>query len=201
MGRDAAVSALMLWSAAARVHAERRWRSPRPLALTMQPFFADYDTNKTDLSATKAAGVKIIHYHRLADSLISPMNSVNYYTAMQARWTGMPPPSVHRMLLIPKQDHCNIDLGGVAGAAGSAVSMAQGNVPLPGGAALLDTSTGRAVRAASPPPHADAAHRRCAGPQCGYGHPSVAGLGLSSLRALDPKVPVLRYERDGPVGC
>ena len=47
--------------------------------LALQPAFGDINTDNPDLSAFKARNGKLIMYHGLADVLIPPQGSINYY--------------------------------------------------------------------------------------------------------------------------
>ena len=48
--------------------------------IALQPFFGNINTDSADLTVAKDGGAKIIQYHGLADTLIPPQNSINYYT-------------------------------------------------------------------------------------------------------------------------
>ena len=67
----------------------------------------------TDLSQFKASGGKLITYHGLADPLLSPMTTRNYYDAVTAL-----DPDVHdfyRLFFSPGLDHCAGGKGGYPG--------------------------------------------------------------------------------------
>ena len=67
-----------------------------------------------------------------------------------------------------------------------------------GGCAAAWTSGAALDRAAAPAAHADAPHRRARGAKRLDRQPWLARLGLSSLKALDPVRPVVRYEHVAP---
>lgn len=105
--------------------------------LLLQPFFGNIDTNNIDLSAAKAAGVKVIHWHGLADPLITPWGSVNYYTNVQAKMGGYAATQAFdRMFLIPAMGHCGGN-GSSAGTAGPTVGNS--GLPLPAAGQMFAT--------------------------------------------------------------
>jgi tannase/feruloyl esterase len=71
--------------------------------LLLQNSFANINTDSPDLSATKAAKTKILHYHGLGDQLIMPQGSINYYTRALALDPGLA--SYDRLFLIPGMAH------------------------------------------------------------------------------------------------
>jgi feruloyl esterase len=68
---------------------------------------ADLPAIKTDLSAFKARGGKLIQYHGWADALIAPENSMNYYESVIARQGGLDQAAgFYRLFMVPGMGHC-----------------------------------------------------------------------------------------------
>ena len=57
--------------------------------LALQSHFANINTDNADLSAFKATGGKVLLYHGLADNLIAPQGSDNYYSRVAAQMGGV----------------------------------------------------------------------------------------------------------------
>ena len=70
-----------------------------------------YDAYSTDLSDFEKRGGKLLMYHGLADSLISPYLSIDYYAGLQQTMSAAEVARFARMYLVPGMDHC----GGGAG--------------------------------------------------------------------------------------
>ncbi|MBY4868160.1 tannase/feruloyl esterase family alpha/beta hydrolase [Burkholderia sp. Bp9017] len=97
--------------------------------LSLQPSFGNINTDNPDLSGLVRAGAKVLHYHGLADPLITPSGSINYYERVAARMGGIPAvQQVDRLFLVPGMGHCS-GYGGVNGTAGPAQTA--NTVPLP----------------------------------------------------------------------
>ena len=95
----------------------------------LQSFFGNINTDNPDLSGVRDSGAKILHYHGLADTLITPMGSINYYTRMSNLMGGyVAAQQFNRMFLVPGMGHC-AGIGSVNGLAGPANSA--NSVPLP----------------------------------------------------------------------
>ncbi|KAK6221682.1 hypothetical protein QIS74_04554 [Colletotrichum tabaci] len=62
------------------------------------------DTNDPDLSAFRARGGKIVGYHGLADSIITPASTTHYYDAVTARDADVH--DFYRVFLTPGLGHC-----------------------------------------------------------------------------------------------
>ena len=74
--------------------------------LALQPAFGDINTDNPDLSAFKARNGKLIMYHGLADVLIPPQGSINYYHRVADRMGGMASvQDFYRFYLIPGMGH------------------------------------------------------------------------------------------------
>jgi feruloyl esterase len=89
---------------------------------SLQPKFDDIDTDNPDLSALKKSGTKLLHYHGLADNLIPPQGSINYYNRVAAKMGGLAAvQSYYRFYLIPSMTH----------GLGNGSTNRQANPPLP----------------------------------------------------------------------
>ena len=97
--------------------------------LALQPFFGNLNTEKADLSGVKTSGAKIISYHGLADILIPPQGTINYYTRVSNAAGGFAAAQqFNKMYLVPGMGHC-AGVGSVSGVAGPAATS--NSVPLP----------------------------------------------------------------------
>ncbi|MEC4720837.1 tannase/feruloyl esterase family alpha/beta hydrolase [Noviherbaspirillum sp. CPCC 100848] len=85
-------------------YAELANASDRGVAL--QPQFANINTDNPDLSAFRNRGGKLLSYHGLADTLIMPQGTVNYYNRVAAQMGGIPAiQSFYRFYLVPGMAH------------------------------------------------------------------------------------------------
>lgn len=74
--------------------------------LALQPYFSNINTDSTDLSAVRDAGVKVLTYHGLADDKIMPQGSVNYFSRVSAAMGGNAAiQSFYRLFLVPGLAH------------------------------------------------------------------------------------------------
>lgn len=74
--------------------------------LALQSEFGNINTDNADLTAFKARGGKLIMYHGLADVLIPPQGSINYYNRVANQMGGMSSvQSFYRFYLIPGMGH------------------------------------------------------------------------------------------------
>jgi feruloyl esterase len=97
--------------------------------IDLQPSFGNINTDNPDLSMAKSGGAKIISYHGLADVLITPTGSTNYYSRVSAVLGGNDAVNAfNRLFLIPGMSHC-AGVGSASGTAGPALTT--NNVPLP----------------------------------------------------------------------
>ncbi|MBV9949103.1 MAG: tannase/feruloyl esterase family alpha/beta hydrolase [Myxococcales bacterium] len=105
--------------------------------VALQPSFGNINTDVPDLSMARDRGAKIISYHGLADILITPMGSINYYSRVSASVGGDAATNqFNRLFLIPGMGHC----AGVGTVSGTSGPMASNNtVPLPGATQFFDT--------------------------------------------------------------
>lgn len=74
--------------------------------VALQAQFGGIDTNNPDLSAYKNRGGKILTWHGLADELIVPQGTVNYYNRVAGQMGGMSSvQSFFKLYLVPGQGH------------------------------------------------------------------------------------------------
>ncbi len=93
--------------------------------IALQADFANINTDNPDLSAFRDAGHKMLMYHGLADVLIMPQGSVQYYNRVATALGGIPAiQSFYRFYLVPGMQH----------GLGNGSSNAAANPPLPAGA-------------------------------------------------------------------
>lgn len=97
--------------------------------VALQPYFGNINTDNPDLRKARDAGKKILSYHGLADTLITPAGSHNYYSRVaQVVGGNVEVNKFNRLYMVPGMGHC----GGVGTAQGSAGPAANANsVPLP----------------------------------------------------------------------
>jgi len=97
--------------------------------VALQPFFGNINTDNPDLTSARDKGVKVISYHGLADTLITPDGSINYFTRVSNVLGGfIETNKFNRLFLIPGMGHCG-RVGTVNGSAGPAATA--NSVPLP----------------------------------------------------------------------
>ena len=98
----------------AKANAADKWKqldyaglaSAFELGIALQPLFSDINTDNPDLSGARNAGTKIISYHGLADQLIMPLGSINYFTRASATMGGTTAlEQFNRLYLIPGMSH------------------------------------------------------------------------------------------------
>jgi feruloyl esterase len=74
--------------------------------LMLQPSFAHINTDNPDLRPFKRAGGKMIMYHGLADILIMPQGSINYYERVISELGGLREvQKFYRFFLVPGMSH------------------------------------------------------------------------------------------------
>lgn len=74
--------------------------------VTLQPQFGNINTDNPDLSAFKNRGGKLLTWHGLADELIMPQGTVNYYNSVVAKTgTLSDVQSFYRLYLVPGAGH------------------------------------------------------------------------------------------------
>jgi len=97
--------------------------------VALQSSFGNINTDNPDLSGARNSGAKIISYHGLADVLIMPQGSTNYFSRISAAVGGDTEVNkFNRLFLIPGMGHCG-GIGSVSGSAGPPLNT--NNVPLP----------------------------------------------------------------------
>jgi len=76
--------------------------------VTLQAEFGNINTDNPDLSAFKNRGGKMLTWHGLADELIMPQGTVNYYNSVVARNGGLSDvQAFYRLYLVPGAGHGN----------------------------------------------------------------------------------------------
>jgi Tannase and feruloyl esterase len=74
--------------------------------LEMQGDFADINTDDADLNGARSSGLKILSYHGLADELIMPQGSLNYFQRASERMGSVEAlQSFNRLMFIPGHAH------------------------------------------------------------------------------------------------
>lgn len=97
----------------------------------LQPWFSNINTDNPNLSAFRDKGGKILTYHGLADELIAPQGSVNYYARVEAEMGGNAEvQKFDRLFLIPGMGHNTIFKVSSLDPATGAITAAT-KVPLP----------------------------------------------------------------------
>lgn len=97
----------------------------------LQPWFSNINTDNPNLDAFRDKGGKILTYHGLADELITPQGSVNYYARVEAAMGGNAEvQKFDRLFLIPGMGHNTIFKVSSLDPATGAITAAT-KVPLP----------------------------------------------------------------------
>ena len=97
--------------------------------IALQPFFGNINTDNPDLTKARDSGKKILSYHGLADQLITPGGSVNYYSRVsQVVGGNVEVNKFNRLFMVPGMGHC-AGVGTAQGASGPAATA--NSVPLP----------------------------------------------------------------------
>jgi feruloyl esterase len=74
--------------------------------LALQPAFSNINTDDPDLRGLRRSGGKVLSYHGLADDLIMPQGSTNYFTRVAAAMGGVREVwKFNRLFLIPALAH------------------------------------------------------------------------------------------------
>lgn len=97
--------------------------------VALQPLFGNINTDNPDLSRLRDSGAKVVSYHGLADQLIAPQGSINYFSRVADAMGGVTAAQAFdRLFLIPGMGHC-AGIGSATGIAGPANTV--NSVPLP----------------------------------------------------------------------
>ncbi|MEP6740219.1 MAG: tannase/feruloyl esterase family alpha/beta hydrolase [Caldimonas sp.] len=105
--------------------------------VALQPFLGNINTDNPDLTAAKAAGVKVLQYHGSADILIPTTGSINYYTRVANLDGGYAKTQAYdRLFLVPGMGHCG-GLGSAAGTAGVSPVVTNANFAQPAAGQLF----------------------------------------------------------------
>lgn len=84
----------------------------KDIATTQEKVGASLDANNPDLSAFRAHGGKLIHYHGWNDGSPSPHHSVEYYDDVMAKMGGFKKTSkFYRLFMVPGMMHCGAGPG------------------------------------------------------------------------------------------
>jgi feruloyl esterase len=105
------------------------------LGVALQSSFGNINTDNPDLTKLRNSGAKVISYHGLADQLIAPQGSINYFTRGADAMGGVAAvQAFNRLFLIPGMGHCNGigSVNGILGPPNTASSM-----PLPANGQLF----------------------------------------------------------------
>jgi len=110
--------------------------------VALQSAFANINTDSADLSAFRDRKGKLISYHGLADTLIPPQGTINYYTRVAAQMGGVAATqSFYRLYLVPGMGH----------GFSNGTSNANANPPLPTNAQLYELLTAWVEKGIEPP--------------------------------------------------
>jgi feruloyl esterase len=111
-------------------------------------FSADLATNDTDLQAFKNDGGKLLIWHGLADPLVFPQGTIQYYQGVQKAMGGAHnTDSFARLFLAPGASHCGSGAGPAPSDPMSALAawVEHGKAPRSIAAVLTDPTTGKTV--------------------------------------------------------
>lgn len=93
--------------------------------VALQPLFGNINTDNPDLSAFKASGGKLLHWHGLDDELIMPQGSINYHSRVLRQMGGAANVDpFYRLFLVPGAGHTTPN--------GTANPAANPPIPAPG---------------------------------------------------------------------
>jgi feruloyl esterase len=88
----------------------------------LDPVFANINTDNPDLTKFRDRGAKLLSYHGLADPLIFPQGTINYYERVLAQMGGLSAvQNFYRLYLVPGMSH----------GFSNGTSNPEANVPLP----------------------------------------------------------------------
>ncbi len=110
--------------------------------VALQSAFANINTDSADLSAFRDRKGKLISYHGLADTLIPPQGTINYYSRVAAQMGGVAATQgFYRLYLVPGMGH----------GFSNGTSNANANPPLPTNAQLYELLTAWVEKGIEPP--------------------------------------------------
>ena len=76
------------------------------LGIELQPLFGHINTDQADLHLFRNMGGKVLSYHGLADQLVPPQGTVNYYNRVAMEMGGFAAiQSFYRLYLVPGMNH------------------------------------------------------------------------------------------------
>lgn len=102
----------------------------------MQPFFGNINTDSANLTGLRDSGAKVISYHGLADQLITPVGSANYFTRVADVMGGYAEvQKFNRLFMVPGMGHC-AGVGTVSPTGGPVANAS--SVPLPASNQFFD---------------------------------------------------------------
>ncbi|KLN53592.1 tannase/feruloyl esterase family alpha/beta hydrolase [Variovorax paradoxus] len=115
--------------------------------VALQTAFANINTDSADLSAFRDRKGKLISYHGLADTLIPPQGTINYYSRVATQMGGVAATQgFYRLYLVPGMGH----------GFSNGTSNASANPPLPTNAQLYELLTAWVERGIEPPVRVEA---------------------------------------------
>jgi feruloyl esterase len=116
--------------------------------VALQPAFGNINTDNPDLGKVRDRNAKIISYHGLADELIPPEGSANYFDRMTAAVGGhADAEKLARLYFVPGMGHC-AGVGSVSGRSGPPATA--DHVPLPGQDQFFNLLVGWVEKGAAP---------------------------------------------------
>lgn len=116
--------------------------------VALQSAFANINTDSADLSAFRDRKGKLISYHGLADTLIPPQGTINYYSRVAAQMGGVAATQgFYRLYLVPGMGH----------GFSNGTSNADANPPLPTNAQLYQLLTAWVEKGIEPPARVEVA--------------------------------------------
>lgn len=116
--------------------------------VALQGAFANINTDSADLSAFRDRKGKLISYHGLADTLIPPQGTINYYSRVAAQMGGVAATQgFYRLYLVPGMGH----------GFSNGTSDANANPPLPTNAQLYELLTAWVEKGIEPPARVEVA--------------------------------------------
>jgi len=118
--------------------------------IALQAVFGHINTDNPDLTRLRDGGGKVISYHGLADTLITPAGSLNYLSRVADKMGGIEAvQAFNRLYLVPGMGHC-AGVGTVSGSAGPAATA--NTVPLPAANQFFDALVAWVEKGTQPGP-------------------------------------------------